>query len=156
MNFDEKKSSEERPLFPSGEWVGFYVYPNNPERHKMIFTLEFSNGIINGTGSDDVGGFSFKGKYDLENMRCYMMKHYSTHMIDYDGYVDENGIWGKWKCVKDASMSNIPDHVFNMLMSIESAMMTGGFHIWPKERKFSAAEVAEKEIASKKVLELVK
>lgn len=156
MIFDENTSSEKHHLFTSGDWIGFYVYPNDPERHTMIFTLEFANGIINGSGSDDVGGFSFKGKYNLETMQCQMRKHYSTHMIDYEGHVDENGIWGKWKCVKDARMTNIPDYLFQELLNIESAMMSGGFHIWPKERKFSESEVAEKENASKKVLELVK
>ena len=103
---------ETHPLFPSGEWEGFYTYAFGPDadRHKMSFQLDFKKNLISGSGSDDIGGFSFKGTYDTKIMKCSMSKHYAAHTVLYEGSVDENGIWGTW--------------------TLEWGR--GGFHIWPK------------------------
>lgn len=94
----------------------------------MSFLLHFENGIITGTGSDDVGAFSWRGTYDKEELRCQMTKKYGTHSVFYDGHVDENGIWGTWKL---------------------SDFTKGGFHIWPKkggEEEEEEEVVAEEEV----------
>lgn len=61
----------------------------------MVIELNFKNGIVSGSGTDDVAPFTWKGKYDLEPMKIYMTKVYRTHTIEYKGDIDENGIWGK-------------------------------------------------------------
>ncbi|MEL6924447.1 MAG: hypothetical protein AAFO94_10405, partial [Bacteroidota bacterium] len=109
---NQKTVKESHPLFPSGNWEGFYTYRMGPDaaQHKMAFHLDFQRNIVRGTGSDDVGGFFWDGDYDKESMTCNMVKSYSTHTVNYKGHVDENGIWGQW----------------------EMSLMSGGFHIWPK------------------------
>ncbi len=107
------KELETHPLFPSGEWEGFYTYAFGPDahRHSMSFALTFKNGRVSGNGIDDLSRFTWHGSYDTEQLRCWMQKHYPTHTVFYDGYVDEKGIWGTWE---------IPP------------FDRGGFHIWPK------------------------
>jgi hypothetical protein len=122
-----KKSSkaEMHPLFPSGDWEGFYNYTYNQagSKSKMEFSLNFKNGKISGNGSDDVGSFSWSGTYDINGLTTQMTKQYHRqHSVVYHGNVDENGIWGHWLI----------------------ASFKGGFHIWPKKNE---EEAAEKEIA---------
>jgi len=117
--------SETHPLFPSGEWEGFYVYAWSKRQHKMSFHLDFKNGVVTGSGGDDVSAFAWKGVYNVEAFTCKMVKTYPTHEILYDGRADENGIWGTWKM----------------------HFSKGGFHIWPKENsEREAAEEAASEI----------
>ena len=104
---------ETNPLFPSGEWEGFYSYEFGPDarRYMMSFALTFKNGKVSGSGIDNVSRFSWRGNYDTEKLRCWMQKQYPSHTVSYDGYVDQKGIWGIWE---------IPPY------------SRGGFHIWPK------------------------
>jgi len=110
--------------FPSGDWTGFYNYRPG-DRHRMDLHLTFSNGLISGTGNDDVGAFLIKGSYDGGNRECSWRKMYiGAHTVFYRGFREGKGIWGTWEI-------EVLDH--------------GGFHIWPKtagegfERKESAA-----------------
>ncbi len=121
------------PLLPSGDWEGFYVYQQGPgsEQHKMEMRLNFENGVITGSGSDDVAGHSWRGSYSLTSMSCEMTKAYPSHSVNYQGSIDENGIWGSW----------------------ELMAWRGGFHIWPKKQKKEKEEAEEIE---KKKRELVK
>ena len=129
---DKKTTKETHPLFPSGDWEGFYTYRQGPSaaQHKMGFYLDFANNKVKGTGSDDVGGFFWDGDYSKETMKCKMVKSYASHTVHYRGHVDENGIWGTW----------------------EMPFMSGGFHIWPKGSNNNQEE-EEKESLT---LELVK
>lgn len=106
--------SETHPAFPSGTWEGFYTYHMGmlASRHPMQFSLNFRDGTISGSGSDEVGTFSWYGEYRLQEMYCRMVKRYTTHEVVYSGQVDENGIWGTWT-------------IHNW---------TGGFHIWPRHK----------------------
>jgi hypothetical protein len=133
--------TESHPLFPSGEWEGFYTYEFGPgaQRHWMSFVLRFQAGVVSGEGGDDVAAFQWAGGYDTLNLTCQMTKVYPTHLVDYQGNVDENGIWGTWR--------------------IYSAH--GGFHIWPKKQKQgneaeNEQEMGKKEKESKKAIEIVR
>ena len=108
------EQQETHPLFPSGEWEGFYTYSANGggEQCKMVFSLDFKDGTVSGRGSDNIGGFKWLGEYNTGQLWCRMIKQYARHIVYYDGHVDENGIWGTW---------TIPP------------LSKGGFHIWPKE-----------------------
>ncbi len=114
-------SVESHPLFPSGDWEGFYLYRWSGFRHMMAFTLDFREGTVSGHGCDDIAPFNWSGIYDVDQLRCRMTKHYATHTVEYDGYVDENGIWGTWTIGQGFS---------------------GGFHLWPKPG-FKKEETAE-------------
>lgn len=107
--------NETHPLFPSGDWEGFYTYTQGPDaaRHPMQLTLNFAANAISGSGSDDVGPFVWEGQYDLRQLHCRMMKYYPSHSVKYEGWADENGIWGKWEIMG----------------------FRGGFHIWPKKQQ---------------------
>jgi hypothetical protein len=128
---------ETNPLFPSGEWEGFYTHAfgSDARRHMMSFALTFKNGNVSGSGIDDVTRFIWRGSYDTEKLRCWMQKRYPSHTVFYDGYVDQNGIWGTWE---------IPPYD------------RGGFHIWPKGLSEGLA-IEDKEIVpeSVKLLELL-
>ena len=127
-NLDKKTTQETHPLFPSGEWEGFYTYSFGPsaDQHKMAFFLDFQNNLVKGTGSDDVGGFFWEGSYDKESLTCKVIKSYATHTVSYRGHVDENGIWGTW----------------------EMAFLKGGFHIWPKGNEESKQRKAKKKLSN--------
>ena len=118
--------AETHPLFPSGAWEGFYTYREGPAAAQcpMRCQLNFSDGQLSGSGSDNVGGFSWRGSYDKSTMSCTMTKSYSSHQVQYFGQVDENGIWGNWTL----------------------GSMRGGFHLWPqKAQGEEEEEVVEEE-----------
>lgn len=133
---DSTNIQETHPLFPSGDWEGFYTYHQGPDAHRHMkqFTLEFRDKVAAGRGSDDVGAFRWKGVYDTETLRCHLTKFYTTHTVEYDGYVDENGIWGKWTL----------------------HWLSGGFHFWPVKREEAAALEVVKAEVKKESLTLIK
>jgi len=97
--------------FPSGPWIGFYVYSRSrQQRHRMDLALTFAVGRITGDGIDDFGKFVISGRYDGQNGQCHWAKRYvGAHDVFYKGYREGRGIWGTW----------------------EITFTTGGFHIWP-------------------------
>ena len=98
-------------LFPSGPWTGFYNYRPG-DRHRMDLTLNFKNGVINGDGTDDVGRFHIRGRYETGTRECHWTKTYiGAHDVFYRGFREGKGIWGTWEIT-------IRNH--------------GGFHIWPR------------------------
>lgn len=121
-------ASETHPRFPSGDWEGFYTYRTNGggQRHRKRCVLHFSDGMVTGHGTDDIGAFSWQGTYDTEALTCSLTKTYPTHEVAYQGQVDENGIWGTWSI----------------------GLWSGGFHLWPveKEEEETAAEETEEVI----------
>ncbi|HMX41016.1 MAG TPA: hypothetical protein PK971_04420 [Saprospiraceae bacterium] len=129
-------ADEAHPLFPSGEWEGFYTYATGPDaqRYPMSFMLRFQMGAVSGAGIDLIAAFTWRGHYDTQAMRCQMTKHYPTHTVFYDGHADENGIWGMWQM---------------------SADWRGGFHIWPKkgQGEEEATEQSAADIGAEQVRE---
>lgn len=121
-----KQTVEQNPYFPSGEWEGFYLYSSGPDaaRHPMAFRLNFRDGKVTGTGTDDVGPFSWRGSYDVVSLAVQLVKQYAGHTVNYRGIADDSGIYGSW----------------------ELTFARGGFHIWPKkeERENQQAEVEKK------------
>lgn len=109
-------NSEKHPLFPSGDWEGFFTYTQGPNafRIKMDIELFFQENKVTGGGSDEVGSFTWEGQYDTGALWCNMTKYYTTHQVFYYGQVDENGIWGNWEIFPYSR---------------------GGFHIWPKKKE---------------------
>ena len=111
-------------LYPSGPWTGFYNYGPG-DRRRMDLELTFENGLMSGTGSDDVGRFRIKGRYDAGAGECYWTKSYlGAHDVFYRGFREGKGIWGTWEIT-------IRDH--------------GGFHIWPRRAGASEVETAAAE-----------
>ncbi|MDX2039336.1 MAG: hypothetical protein SFX72_21995 [Isosphaeraceae bacterium] len=108
---DAELGLETDDRFPSGEWTGFFLQPVLPGKHWMELHLRFRDGKIEGDGRDFVGEFLFKGRYDLEDGRCWWTKSYLLkHSIAYQGYNEGKGIWGTWEW---------------------EAGWKGGFRIWP-------------------------
>ncbi len=100
----------------------------------MTLTLDFSNGHVTGSGSDPVGPHSWTGTYDTNAETCQLaMTYLGAHSVDYTGYADENGIWGKWSIKKWRS---------------------GEFHIWRKKKGVGedgeSVNVAAKEAADER------
>ena len=117
--------NEEHPLLPSGKWEGFYVYGSDDRKHNMQLSLVFQKNKIQGSGHDDISHFSIAGAYNTNSLTCEFEKKYEGHRVNYEGEIDENGIWGTW-VIKQQS---------------------GGFHIWPKQQEQEAAEEEEQEVA---------
>lgn len=124
----KNKGSEAHKYLPSGEWEGFYCYNSSSAKHEMSMQLNFKNGKVLGSGTDDLNHFSFKGSYSLTAFKITMLKTYPSHTVNYQGDVDENGIWGAWSI---------------------SASCKGNFHIWPKKKKSEEASKALKEEVKK-------
>jgi hypothetical protein len=77
----------------------------------MELGLTFRNGVMTGEGRDWVGQFLIRGKYTVEDGKCWWTKSYiGKHDVFYHGYNEGKGIWGMWE---------IPP------------TYDGGFHIWP-------------------------
>jgi hypothetical protein len=129
-------STEQHPHFPSGDWEGFYTDPRGSRpRGEMSMTLDFSGGTITGSGSDPVGAYAWTGSYDTKAETCTLRKTYvGKHSVEYSGYADENGIWGKW---------NIRN------------LSAGGFHIWPKKHGSGSDSEEEKEEVNETTLTMV-
>ncbi len=155
MNLNTLNVDEQHPLLPSGSWDGFYVYKKNNNKHKMVFLLKFKDGKISGSGNDDVGGFSFVGSYNLESMNCYLTKQYTTHSILYKGYIDENGIWGKWSHPYEPN-AGLSEEKHNLLMSLLELDLTGGFHFWPSKGASNTNAAEQVKEVKKKVRKIVK
>ena len=112
-------------LFPSGPWTGFYNYTGPEDRHRMDLHLTFANRAMTGDGSDDIGRFVIRGRYETNSRECWWTKTYpGSHHVSYHGFRDGNGIWGTWE---------IPP------------WSKGGFHIWPRGLEGGESEtLAEK------------
>ena len=97
--------------FPSGPWTGYFLQPAIPGKHWMDLSLSFCDGVVTGEGRDWVGEFRIKGRYQLEDGKCWWTKAYvKKHSIPYQGYNEGKGIWGTWEY---------------------QAAWKGGFYIWP-------------------------
>ncbi len=106
--------------FPPGPWIGFYTYGGGRDKHRMDLMLNFASGTITGEGTDDIGPFVIRGRFDLKSRECYWTKTYvGGHDVYYRGFRERKGIWGTWEILMDTH---------------------GGFHIWPKALGEDAGE----------------
>ena len=113
----------------------------------MSFILDFKDGIVTGSGGDNVGAFTWRGTYDAEKMLCQMTKRYSTHEVFYAGHVDENGIWGTWSIPIEIK-GGIWDTPFREIaIAAMEEFSKGGFHIWPKANSMREAVEEVEEIS---------
>ncbi len=109
MKLSNPETLETDPRFPSGAWTGYFVQAG---KHSMEMNLTFRRGVLTGEGRDRVGRFSVKGKYQVEDGKCYWTKRYlGKHDVFYQGYNEGKGIWGVWEI---------------------RPLGRGGFHIWPE------------------------
>jgi hypothetical protein len=89
------------PEFAYGEWQGFWVQPDGPDRHPMKMTLKFEGGKIDGVGDDEVGMFIVDGVYDEKSKLCSWTKKYvAMHEVLYSGSIDGRSIRGTWTVPK--------------------------------------------------------
>jgi len=78
----------------------------------MELHLTFANGSVIGDGTDDVGAFLIKGRYDAAVGECHWTKSYiGGHDVSYRGFREGKGIWGVWEI---------------------EVVYHGGFRIWPR------------------------
>ena len=141
--------NETHHFLPSGEWEGFYCYSNTPDQHKMSIELSFNNFVVSGSGIDDIDSFKWNGTYNLEQFKIKMVKSYATHIINYKGDIDENGIWGVWDNPEDLSF--LDEYPATFVNNVK-AMTYGGFHIWPKAVKGESKEEIREEVKESKKL----
>ena len=112
MSSDQPTTHETDDRFPSGPWKGFFKQQMLADaKRQMELHLSFINGRVTGTGRDGIGAFSIVGHYEVESGKVWWTKKYSTHDVFYQGFAEENSIWGTW---------DIPP------------FHRDGFRIWPK------------------------
>lgn len=111
--------------FPSGPWCGFYLQPPSRQQFRTDLFLTFSDGLMTGDGTDPIGKFIIRGRYNVEDGKCRWLKTYlGQHEVFYDGYNEGRGIWGLWE---------IPQ------------MQRAGFHIWPWAMRNAQEQVIQEE-----------
>ena len=121
--------------FPSGEWTGFYLQPDSPQRYVMDCFLKFARGTISGEGDDPAGQFLIDGTYRTKSAECSWTKQYvGSHGVEYTGQARNRGIIGQWR------------------IRGNPASWSGPFFIWPRsvgdlesafERTFMEYELSE-------------
>lgn len=117
MSRPKPRTPETDPRFPSGKWTGFFLQPSVPGKHLMELLLDFGEGEVTGEGRDWVGEFILRGRYFVEDGKCYWTKRYlSKHDVFYQGFNEGKGIWGTWDIPADG----------------HGGPWRGGFHIWPE------------------------
>lgn len=76
----------------------------------MDLSLEFGRGMITGEGTDDIGPFVVRGRYDAKSRECHWTNTYvGMHDVFYLGIRQRKGIHGTWEVRQTA----------------------GGFRVWP-------------------------
>ncbi len=123
---------------PSGPWEGFYIQWGS--RGRQDLGLTFRSGEVLGGGSDGGGPFAVTGRYDALTGRCSMAKKYADYQVEYDGYIDDNGIWGRWV----------------IRYWPRAADDKGHFHIWPVGRGAESAESLRAETPEVRQAELAR
>jgi len=121
MMHEEETAVLDDTTFPSGPWLGYYLYGDARERHRMDLDLRFRDGLVDGTGIDDIAPFTIRGHYDRDSLIVTWHKTYASHDVWYRGFREGRGIWGTW----------------------ELPSARGGFMIWPKGIGESGVEHAE-------------
>lgn len=112
----QQPNLETDPRFPTGPWTGYFLQKELPGRHFMELLLTFQQGSMTGEGRDRVGEFVVRGRYSVEDGKCWWTKRYlAKHDVFYQGYNEGKGIWGTWEIPADGL--GIRYH--------------GGFYIWP-------------------------
>jgi hypothetical protein len=107
---------QEKTMYPSGKWEGFWQQDGFGRQPMRAFELEFApDGGVRGRGVDVVGQFTFAGAFDRDTGRVLMVKQYlGKHAVQYDGRPDGEGcIQGTW------------------LISMGPVRLTGSFLIRP-------------------------
>lgn len=88
-------------MFQSGEWEGYWLQKMGRKMHKgpmcplaFVFTPD---GIVQGRGEDEVGKFTFKGKFNEMGEVEMRKKYLGAHAVTYKGRADgTGGISGTW------------------------------------------------------------
>jgi hypothetical protein len=118
MKVHPSSDLETDPRFPTGKWLGFFLQPAIPGRHRMELFLTFRQGGLAGEGRDWVGRFVLRGRYTLEDGKCSWTKKYlGRHDVFYQGFNEGKGIWGTWEIPPEQNLGQL---------------WRGGFHIWPE------------------------
>ena len=103
----------------SGPWIGWWIQWGR--RGHMRLTLNFSNGRIRGSGTDDSGAYEVIGEYGGESVK--MAKAYGTHVVLYDG---------RWNGASIAGRGEVP---FDVIVN------TSEFEMWPEHESVSIEEI---------------
>jgi hypothetical protein len=82
----------------SGRWRGYWEQMVFGRQPMVDLVLSFVDGVIEGSGKDIVGRFTFQGVYDPAGGAVVMTKRYlGRHSVEYRGEYDGEGtIFGRW------------------------------------------------------------
>lgn len=89
----ESQVVEPKPKKPKVNWAG--RYEQFDQWHPMNFDdMQYGakDGVVVGSGKDDVGGFEISGNLDLKTSHIKFRKQYiGQHYVDYEGDMDAKG-----------------------------------------------------------------
>lgn len=84
-------------MYPSGAWSGHWrqeIWGHQPMRDLV---LTFEGGVVEGSGVDVVGRFTFAGVYDDRGEVTMVKRYVGKHEVLYHGRYDgEGAIVGTW------------------------------------------------------------
>lgn len=103
----------------SGPWVGWWIQWG--KRGHMRLSLDFADGRIRGSGTDDSGDYGVIGEYSGESVR--LAKAYATHVVLYDG---------RWNGASIAGRGEIP---FDVVVN------TSEFEMWPESESVTIEQI---------------
>jgi len=81
----------------ANNWTGFFV--QNGEKNQMFLDMGVSEGMIFGTGCDDVGAFVLRGKSnggDFNFVKKYLGQHSVLYFGKVRGSAGSRSVRGKW------------------------------------------------------------
>jgi hypothetical protein len=80
--------------FRSGEWVGWYKYPDGKQTNTSA-VIFFFPGHVAGYGNDEVGDFYINGAISGTHL-TWDKQYVGKHLVKYDGNLANGSITGKW------------------------------------------------------------
>ena len=81
----------------SGIWSGHYI--QRRRQHAQQMRLEFADGLMRGSGDDEIGNFTIEGEYRVVGgeVRLGWIKTYDrSHSVLYLGTLADGEISGRW------------------------------------------------------------
>jgi hypothetical protein len=84
-------------MFPSGSWRGYWEQPGWGRQPMNDLVLRFAGGAVEGEGTDCIGPFTFRGRYDGQGTVTLVKQYLGRHQVLYRGAHDGEGtIFGRW------------------------------------------------------------
>jgi hypothetical protein len=84
-------------MYPSGRWRGYWQQAGWGRQAMRDLVMRFAAGRVEGSGTDVIGRFTFRGEYDAAGTVTLLKQYLGRHQVLYRGRYDGEGtIFGEW------------------------------------------------------------